>query len=246
MKPSGRKILKLLCWLATGCLLPQMPVRAEEQVVVAKEQVVLRPVLQRQLESLVLPEFRFRDDDFTEGLRHLQMKARISPEKAMQVAFVVNLPADFKPRYELSLDLKTIPFWEALRHLCGQAGVDFTVERGAIAIRPLGSAPAKKTMVRTEIPVPPAAEPVPARGLAGRLGKPAQAFSTGNSVHRATNGEIQPQRSGSVGHRNLSGWAVEDDPGHRLSMNCIDIVKCKKRCCEDEGCGCSICSCHDK
>ena len=226
--------IKFLIGHVIGCLLGPA---------LADERLVIKPPLQRQLESLVLPEVRFGGADFTDALLYLQMKAQTSPQNAVRIPFVIHLPADFKPRYKLSLDLKTIPFWEALRHLCGQAGVGFSIERGAVAIRPLGSASTAKTTVRTEIPAP--AEPAPGRGLAGPLGKPAQSFVSGYNVHRSTGGEIQPDRSGSVGHRNLSGWSVASDPRNQMSMNCVHMEKCKAKCDDDRACGCYICTCHN-
>ncbi len=209
----------------------------------ADEKFVMKPPLQRQLESLVLPEFRLADTDLMDALLYLQKKAQKAPQGAIRVPFVVHLPADFKPRHELFLDLKAVPFWAALGHLCGQAGVGFSIEREAIAIRPLQSVAGVKATVRTEIPAP--AEPAPARGLSGPLGKPARPFVTGQNVHHAMSGEIQPKKSGSGAHRNLNGWPIDVDPRGAMSMNCIDQVKCKAKCCENGACGCIACSCHN-
>lgn len=234
--PWKKISITLLTGLVIGFLL-------SDGLALADERFVIKPPLQRQLESLILPEVRLADTDLMDALLYLQMKARTSPQNAMRISFVVNLPADFKPRYELSLDLKTVPFWEALRHLCGQAGVDFSIERGAITIRPMGSASAPKATVRTEMPAP--AEPSPVRGLAGRLGKPSQPLVSGSSVHRSMGGEVQPERSGSVGQRNLGGWSVVTDPHNQISMNCVHLEKCMPKCPHDGSCGCYACTCHN-
>jgi hypothetical protein len=131
----------------------------------ADEKFVIKPPLQRQLESLVVPEVRLGDTDFMDALLYLQKKAQTAPQGAVRVPFVVHLPADFKPRHEISLDLKSIPLWSALRHLCGQAGVECSIERGSVTIRPVRTVSAAPVTVRTEIPAP--AEPAPGRGLDG-------------------------------------------------------------------------------
>lgn len=233
MKPSKTLPVIVLTGLVIGGLLPGPRALAEEKL-------VIKPPLQRQLEALVLPEVRFSDAELMDALHYLQRKAQAAPQKPVRVPFVVHLPADFEPRSELTLDLKSIPLWSALGHLCGQAGVEFSIERGSVTIRPLGMA---KTTVRTEIPAP--AEPSSGRGLTGPLGKPAQPMMTGRNIHRAIHGELQPEKSGSGVHRNLNGWPIAVDPRGKLSMNCVDLEKCKAKCCEDGACGCHCCTCHN-
>jgi hypothetical protein len=212
----------------------------------AQEPPAFKHPLQRKLETQILPEVRFQNADFVDVLHYLQLQALASSENAVQVPFLVQLPADFKPRYELTLDLKGIPFWEALRHLGGQAGVEFSIARNSVLIRPTGAESATKPAASTVIPAPapPAADP--GKGLTGLLGKPAKPFGeAGGNNHYTTSGEIQLQRSGNQKHRNLSGWAVEIDPGNQYSMNCVDIAACKanpdaQRC----PCGCFACACQ--
>jgi hypothetical protein len=122
--------------------------------------------------------------------------------------------------------------------------VEFSIEKDSVRIRPAGAAAAAKAAVRTVVPAP--AAPLPDK-MAGRLGTPAKPFGMGgNNNHYSTAGVIQPQRSGTVENRNLSGWSVDIDPGSLFSMNCIDIAACKAyrgggvRC----PCGCYACACH--
>lgn len=241
VKALGTKPVTFLGGLVIGGLLAGGPVFADEPP-------AFKPPLQRQLESQILHEVRFYDAEFTDALVYLQMQALASSQNAVRVPFVVQLPADFKPRYELTLDLKSVPFWEALRHLGGQAGVEFSIAKDSVRVRPAGAKSAAKPAVRTVIPAPaPApAAPDPGKGLAGRLGKPARPFGAGgNNNHYTTSGEIQPQRSGNQKHRNLSGWSVEDDPGNQYSMNCIDFAACKAyRGTERCPCGCFACACQ--
>ena len=237
VKALRTKAFSILFGLVTGCLLSGGPALAEEPA-------AFKHPLQRKLESQILPEVRFQDVDFMDALHYLQMQALTSSQNTVKVPFVVQLPADFKPRYQLTLDLKGIPFWEALRHLGGQAGVEFSVAKDSVRVRPAGAESAAKPAVRTVIPAP--AIPEPGKGLAGRLGKPARPFGAGgNNNHYTTSGEIQPQRSGNQKHRNLSGWSVEDDPGNNYSMNCVDFAKCKAhRGSEKCPCGCFACACQ--
>lgn len=229
------KPVAFLFGLVIGCWLPG-------GLALADEPPAFKPALQRQLESQILPEVRFHDVDFTEALVYLQMQALASSENTVRVPFVVQLPADFKPRYELTLDLKSVPFWEVLRHLGGQAGVEFSIVKDSVMIRPAGATAAAKAAVRTVIPAP--AAPIPAK-MAGRLGTPARPFATGDKNHYTTAGVIQPQRSGSIPHRSLSGWSIESDRGNRMSVNCVDIAKCKAhRGAPPCPCGCTVCGCQ--
>lgn len=230
MKALRTKPIRLPVGVVIGCLFCG-------GLSLADERPVIKAPLQRQLEFLVLPEVRFEDTDLMDALLYLQKKAQASPQGAVKVPFVVRLPEDFQPRYHLSLDLKTVSFWGALGHLCGQASVGFSIERGTITIRPLSAASAAKATVRTELPVPP--EAAPARGLAGPLGKPAEPLVPGNNVHRALNGEIQPEKSGTGIHRNLNGWPIADDPENKTGMNCVHMSKCP-----GDDCGCDICGCN--
>lgn len=210
----------------------------------AQQPAAFKPALQRQLESRILPEVRFHDADLMDALHYLQLQALADSRNAVRVPFVVQLPADFRPRHELTLHLKAVPIWEALRHLGGQAGVEFTVAGNSVRVRPTGTAAAAKAAVRTVLPAP--AAPEPRQRIAGRLGQPARPFGTGRNNHYTTSGVHQPQRSGVVKNRNLSGWSVESDPGNRYSMNCVDPAACKAHG-NSTGpcpCGCFACACQ--
>ena len=240
MKARTNKPATTLVALVIGTLLAGGPARAQELP-------TFKTALQRQLESRILPEVRFEDAEFMDALAYLQMQALTSSGNAVRVPFVVQLPADFEPRYELTLHLKAVPFWEALRHLGGQAGVEFAIAGDSVTARPVRAAAPEQAMVRTMIPPP--APVIPAR-MTGRLGTPAKPFGRGgNNNHYSSSGVLQPLRSGTVKNRNLSGWSVEVDPGNRFSMNCIDIAKCKAY--QAHGgktplcpCGCFACACQ--
>lgn len=202
------------------------------------ETPALKSPLQRRLEVLILPEVKFRNSDFIGALAYFQQKARQhQPPGGPQVLFNVDLPASFRPRYELSLDLTSVPFWEALHFLGEQAGVEFSPEGDVVAVRPLGFTSAARAGVHKEKPPP--STPVPAKGLTGLLGKPAEPASHGGSTYRSIGGVIQPEKSGNVPRRSLSGWSTERDPANRVGVNCIRPDKCPA-----SDCGCYLCCCH--
>ena len=227
--------------LIIGSLLTATPSLAQAQA-----PLPFKHPLQTKLETQILPEVRFQDADFTEALHYLQLQALASSQDTLKVPFLVQLPADFKPRYHLTLDLKAIPFWEALRHLGGQAGVEFSIAKNSVLIRPASVESAAKPVVTTAIPAPEVHVPS-SKKLPTLLAKKATPFgSPGGNNHYATSGEPQPQRSGNKKHRNLSGWSMEQDPGNNYSMNCIDFNACKayrgggEKC----PCGCFACACQ--
>lgn len=104
----------------------------------AQDRPAITP-LQCQLDSLVLPEVRFKDADLIGALRYFTQKiAHHSGQKA-RVLFSIDLPEGFATRYELTLDLNRIPATEALRYLRTQAGVEFNYEGQAVLVQPLGT-----------------------------------------------------------------------------------------------------------
>jgi hypothetical protein len=202
------------------------------------ETPAIKSPLQRRLEALILPEVKFRNSDFIGALAYFQQKARQRQAAGRDgVLFNVDLPASFRPRYELTLDLTAVPFWEALHFLGEQAGVEFSTEGDVVAVRPLGFASAAQAGVHKEKPVPSA--PAPAKGLTGPLGKPAEPASNGGSTYRSIGGVIQPEKSGTVPRRSLSGWSTDRDPANRVGVNCIRPDKCPA-----SDCGCYLCCCH--
>jgi len=202
------------------------------------ETPAIKSPLQRRLEALILPEVKFRDSDFIGALAYFQQKARQhQPPAGAQVLFNVDLPASFRPRYELTLDLRAVPFWEALHFLGEQAGVEFSTEGDVVAVRPLGFASAAQAGAHKEKPAP--STPAPAKGLTGPLGKPAEPASNGGSTYRSIGGVIQPEKSGNVPRRSLSGWSTDRDRANRVGVNCIRPDKCL-----ENDCGCYFCCCH--
>jgi len=201
-----------------------------------------------QLANLPLSRVSFRDADLVGALRYLQ-KAEEHSRGALKVSFVLDLPADFKPKYELSLDASSIPFAEALRYLGEQGGLQFSQVGEVIHVRPEGKEPAPPPLVdangaRSAPPPIPGKDPSPLSASAkpgsvaeGTLGKPAEAVGGGNNVYRNTTGEVQSDKSGFVPRRGLNGYP-DTASKKGLDVNCARPQDCKVK-----ACGCNVCSC---
>lgn len=192
------------------------------------------------LGRLILPEVKFRDADLSGALGYMRRKAEVSSAGKWRVPFVLDLPEDFQPRFELSLDLKAVPFAEALRYLGEQAGVEFSAEDGVVYVRRLGTASAAHAAAQKGKKAFPAST-APTRGLAGPLAKAPEAVTGGNNVHRSTAGEVQADRSGYIPRRNLGGWSVEKDSRNATGVNCVRPEKCP-----GGDCGCFACACRKR
>jgi len=68
----------------------------------------------RRLQWLMIPQVTFRDASLESVLDHFRRKADEASGGAVQVCFKLELPADFRPRYALTLDVRGMPFLAAL------------------------------------------------------------------------------------------------------------------------------------
>jgi len=181
--------------------------------------------LPARLETLILPEIHFRDSDLTGALQYLGQKARTQSGGAIQVQFVLLLPDDFKPRSELTLDLKSVPFARALQYVGQLAGVKFTAGPHAIIARVDGPLPPEERQAAT---VAGAARPPDithtAADFKGPLDEPAVPVVVGNNLY--VGGEdgagIDPTRSGYVAHRGLDARPYELDPIEKDPMGALE------------------------
>lgn len=178
---------------------------------------------------------RFRDVDLIGALKYLRQKAARESDGKVQIPFVVDLPQDFQPRFELTLDLHSVPCSEALRYLGELAGIEFTITPDAV-IAHLGQSASRSASQKAEKPTPKA---TPAKaGLTGVLGKPAEPTAGGHNTYRSTSGVIQPEKSGYLPNRSLNGVFTTADPTGRRDINCIRSAPCPAA-----ACGCGICCC---
>jgi len=193
-------------------------------------------LINRRFAMVILSRVSFRDADLVGVLEYLKRKAEQESQGALKMPFILELPADFRPRYELTLEANSVPYAEALRYVAELAGVRFSQESGAVVVRPdtlvaptLAAKPSEK-----ERPVG-STRPDPRQGLTGPLGKPAEAATGAVNVHRSITGKVQPEKSGIVLRRGLNGYPEEQT---RFDVNCPHTGACPSATC-----GCSICTC---
>ncbi len=175
-----------------------------------------------RIAALVLSQVNFRELDFPGALEYFRRKAEQQSGGALKLTFKQILPEDFRPRHELSLDLRGMPFMIALNYLGELAGVQFTVDGTTITAK-AGEAPPPKYA-----PLPQDA-PSKVQG-SGALLKPAESTANGNNTYRKTDGTLQPDKSGYIPHRSMGGWSIKDDPSNAKSVNCSQAKPCTPPC----------------
>jgi hypothetical protein len=188
-----------------------------------------------RITRLVLPQIKFEKLTLGEALQYLERKAEMELNGALKVSSRIELPDTFQSESELTLELRAIPFPEVLRYVSQLAGVQLTVEGEVIVARPKG--PKEESAAQ----IPPMKIESPRRGAPSTslLNRPGERSNSGNNVHRAVEGTIQPEKSGRVPHRGLSGWSTKTDPKQGISVNCPNVAKCP-----GSGCGCKACTCR--
>lgn len=189
---------------------------------------------------LILRQVKMQNADLSTALQSLSQEAEKQSGGMVKVSFTLELPKDFKPSCELTLELHTLPFFDALRCVGDLAGVDFFMQGNAIVVRAKRVAPVALTAQST--PATTTMSPqasVPTKGLTGALGAPPERVGVGDArSHRAMDGSVQPEQSGYVAHRALDGWSTEMKQKHVFDANCIHVAQCPN------GCGCAMCSCQ--
>jgi hypothetical protein len=195
-------------------------------------------VTNRRFTSLVLPRVSFRDADLIGALQYLKRKAAEESNGALTMPFVLELPRDFRPRYELSLDMRSIPYAKALHYLGELAGVRFSQENGAVFVRPDNSGPAPPPLAPEKERA--ASTPFPAKDLAltGKLGKPAEPTLAGKNTYRSTDGTLQVDKSGFIPRRELNGFPA--------ALKNLDVDCARRGVCPSGACGCSVCTCRTR
>ncbi|HSI12165.1 MAG TPA: hypothetical protein VK961_08980 [Chthoniobacter sp.] len=195
-------------------------------------------LINRRFSTVILPRVSFRDADFVGVLEYLKRKAEQESNGALKMPFILALPADFIPRYELTLDMGGVPYGEALRYVAELAGVRMSQENGAIVVRPDTSTATPRALAQEK--ERPASTPLPAKdkALTGPLGKPVEAAGGGGNLHRATDGAVQPEKSGYIPRRGLNGYP---EAQKRFDVNCRNSGACPSAVC-----GCNICTCGMK
>ena len=180
-----------------------------------------------KLEALILPEINFRDSDLAGALQYLGQKARTQSGGAIQVQFVLLLPDGFKPRYELTLDLKSISFAGALQYVGQLAGVRFTAGPHAIIAREDGPLVPEERQAASSgaARLPDITHTV--GDFKGPLDDPAVPLVVGDNLYRTGDdgAGIDGTKSGYVAHRGLDAKPIELDPLEKDPMGTLESYR---------------------
>jgi hypothetical protein len=185
----------------------------------------------KRIGALFLPQVNFREADFAGALEYFRRKAEQQSGGTLKLVFAQDLPKDFRPKHELTLELNNIPFTVALNYLGELAGVQFAIEGTTITAK-TGEAPHPK-----DAPLP-QDTPSSVKG-SGALAKPAAPATAGNNVYRTTDGVIQGDKSGYVPHRTMGGWSTAHDPNNKITVNCPNGPACGQLCKCSSTCACT-------
>jgi hypothetical protein len=109
-----------------------------------------RDAFNQRYASLVIPEVNFNNATFASAVEYLKQQAEKSSGGEVIVNTVMLFPSGQDQRSKVSLDVRNIPFMEALRYICDQADADYTLEPYAIALTPRGSAPPQSEVSKVE------------------------------------------------------------------------------------------------
>ena len=93
--------------------------------------------LEKQLRGLILPKVEFRDATFSSALDYLKQQAA---KQSVAVSIVVQ--PDVNKNDQVTLNLTSVPFTEALKYLCELVGATYTVETFAVVVKSKAPAPA--------------------------------------------------------------------------------------------------------
>jgi len=89
------------------------------------------------VETLIIPKLEFKEADLTAALDFLKQEAtRVSGGKA-KPNFVITIPKAELETKKVTLNLREIPFLEAVNYICRVAGVQAEIEARAIVIQSL-------------------------------------------------------------------------------------------------------------
>lgn len=95
-------------------------------------------VLQKQLQTVVLPKVELRDTTFGATLDYLKQQTAKASDGKVNVSFVSQLPADFMNTQTVTLNLAQVPLTEVLRYVGDLAGVQFSIEKHAVVVKKKG------------------------------------------------------------------------------------------------------------
>lgn len=91
---------------------------------------------EKKYAGVVLPSIEFKEATLRESLEFLRKKVNEMPNNKAPVNFVLQLSEEQAAAARVTLNLKNIPFTEALRYLGDLTGVTFVYDKYAIVVKP--------------------------------------------------------------------------------------------------------------
>jgi len=96
-----------------------------------------REAFNQRFESIIVPKITFANCSLDTALAYLKRQAEESTGNALSVNLVSLLPPGAAESRRVSLDVRNIPFLDALHYVCEQSGASFSLETYAIVITDL-------------------------------------------------------------------------------------------------------------
>jgi hypothetical protein len=118
--------------------------------------------LEKQLDALMIPKLDFREATLGAALDFMKKSADRLSNGKIAVSFVVQASPEANS-LPVTLSLSNIPFTEALRYICGVAGLNCTYEKYAIVLRSAGNEPASTTPTTSTTPPAPTGAVLPVK-----------------------------------------------------------------------------------
>jgi hypothetical protein len=187
------------------------------------------PRARKAIEWLLLPNITMKDADFDGALEFLRRKGEEASGGALKLKVVRNLPADVRPRHEITLDLKNVPFVIGLKYLGELAGVEFAIEGTTVIANTPGTTNRGEDL-RRYLPWQSRWEPFQMKGLTGELAKPSESTYSGRSTYRNTRGVLMTEKSGHVPHRSMAGLPITKYPENSRPVDCPHVPPCELVC----------------
>jgi hypothetical protein len=114
------------------------------QIAVTEKAGGASPGPEKQSAGVVIPKIEIKEASLASVLDVLKADVAKATNNKVAVNFVLQVPPDIQQK-ALTLSLSNIPLSEALRYIGSLAGVQFSFEKYAIVVKPVGSGAAATT-----------------------------------------------------------------------------------------------------
>ncbi len=106
-------------------------------VVTVIKQTVAQKALEQKLKKIVIPEMNFRQANVQNALAFLRGKAReLDPEKNGVNILSVFPAGDSSAQLGLTLELRNVSLYDALRYCCDASGITMRIDDNAVVLTP--------------------------------------------------------------------------------------------------------------